>query len=56
MNEYFNVIKYLLFLMITISVLSIPQFFIYSSYNFYKASPMNMFSLGNMGGAETICS
>ncbi len=55
MNEYLNVIKYLLFLMLVLVVLSIPQFWVYSRYDIYSKSPMNLLSLGNMGGAESIC-
>lgn len=55
MNEYLNVIKYLLFLMLTLTFLSIPQFWIFTRYNIYSSSPINMLSLGNMGGAESIC-
>ena len=55
MNEYLNVIKYLLFLMLVLVVLSIPQFWVYSRYDIYSKSPMNLLSLGNMGGAEAIC-
>lgn len=55
MNEYLNVIKYLLFLMLALVVLSIPQFWVYSRYNIYNKTPINLLSLGNMGGAEAIC-
>ncbi len=55
MNEYLNVIKYLLFLMLALVVLSIPQFWVYSRYDIYSKTPMNLLSLGNMGGAEAIC-
>ena len=55
MNEYLNVIKYLLFLMLVLVLLSIPQFWVYSRYNTYEKTPINLLSFGNMGGAEAIC-
>ena len=55
MIEYFKVIKYLFYLMIAMTVLSIPQLFIYSKYSVYNSNTISKYSLGNMGGAESIC-
>ena len=41
--------------MLVLVMLSIPQFWVYTRYEIYSKTPMNLFSLGNMGGAEAIC-
>lgn len=56
--EYFKVIKYLIYLMSALAILSIPQLLIYSSYEGvyqHSDSILNKFTLGNLGGAESVC-
>lgn len=58
MNAYFDTIKYLLNLMWLMLCFSMPIQFMYSGYDALKGQPMYMitkYSLGNLGGAETLC-
>ena len=58
MNAYFDTLFYLMIMMVFISVFSLPSMYIYSSYSGIRADAMGsitQFSLGNMGGASTLC-
>jgi len=60
MHSYFNVLLQLMCMMMIIMILSIPLMMTYSSFdalNKYDAgvTNMNIYSLGNLGGAESIC-
>lgn len=59
MNAYFDTLKYMMILMFVLLVISLPAMSLYSSYNALQNENMYMFtkfSLGNMGGASSICS
>lgn len=56
MNAYFDVIKQLFWMMVFLTVVTIPACYIYGSYS--TLSPYVMFdnySLGNMGGSSIAC-
>jgi hypothetical protein len=54
MNAYFNIIKAMLYMMIVICISNLPLFYLYSSSN-SKITSIASLSLGNMGGAFSIC-
>jgi hypothetical protein len=56
MNAYFEIIEQLIYMMVFISIVTIPAMYIYSSYN--ALEPYTMFdnlTLGNMGGSSISC-
>ena len=58
MNAYFDTLLYLMIMMVFICVFSLPSMYIYSSYSAIRGEAMGtitQFSLGNMGGAGTLC-
>lgn len=58
MNAYFDIILQLTYMMIFISIVTLPVLFIFSSYSNLSASATYMFdkfSLGNMGGSSIAC-
>jgi hypothetical protein len=58
MNAYFMIIKQLIFMFMWISLFTAPLMYIYSSYNNFAGTlyyPLDMWSLGNMGGSSTQC-
>jgi hypothetical protein len=58
MNAYFDTIKYLLNLMWLMLIFTMPVQFLYSGYDGLKGQPgyaINKYSLGNLGGAESLC-
>lgn len=58
MNAYFDIMKQLIFMFFWISVFFVPVFYIYSSYDGLKNAPyypLDMWSLGNMGGSSVQC-
>ena len=59
MNAYFDTLKFMMILMFILFLFSYPAMYIYSSYDALKHENMYLFtrfSLGNLGGAQTICS
>ena len=60
MHSYFQVLLQLMCLMLMIMVLSVPLMITYSTFDAFKnhdtgATNMNQYSLGNLGGAKSIC-
>lgn len=58
MNAYFDIIKQLICMMMFITLVIFPVFWTYMSYHGLQNQPgfvINQFSLGNLGGAQTIC-
>lgn len=58
MNAYFDTLRYLMILMLLIFVFSVPTMYIYSSWGAIEKDAMGAitkFSLGNMGGAKSLC-
>lgn len=58
MNAYFDTLKSLMFAFIFLFLCSIPTLSIYASYGGIKGDAngsVTQFSLGNMGGASTVC-
>ena len=55
MNAYFQIIKAMFNLMFWVCLANAPLLFIYSSYNTFPTMPLASLSLGNMGGAVTLC-
>lgn len=59
MNAYFDTLKFMMILMLVLFLFSYPAMHIYSKYNALQHENMYLFtrfSLGNLGGAQTICS
>lgn len=54
-NAYFKIVKYMLYMMFWILLANLPLFWIYSSYDTFDGLPLASISLGNMGGAMSIC-
>ena len=58
MNAYYDTLRYLMIMMFLIFLFCIPTMVIYSSYDGIvkdPKGPITQFSLGNMGGASTMC-
>jgi hypothetical protein len=58
MNAYFDIILQLTWMMIFISIVTLPAMYIFSSYSALSTSATYMFdqfSLGNMGGSSITC-
>jgi len=55
MNAYFKMIKYMLILMFWVCLANLPLFWIFSQYDTYETMPLASLSMGNMGGAMSIC-
>lgn len=55
-NAYFNIIKQMLYLMIGVLIINLPLFYIYGSYGAIQNDAIASVSMGNMGGAVSICS
>jgi hypothetical protein len=54
-NAYFKIIKAMLYMMFWVCIANIPLFYIFSQYDTHKGFPLASLSLGNMGGADSIC-
>lgn len=58
MNAYFDTLRYLVILMSLCFLFSLPMMYIFSSYGAIRGAPrgvISQYSLGNMGGASTLC-
>jgi hypothetical protein len=55
MNAYFKIIKAMLYMMFWVCVANLPLFWIFSQYDTFSTMPLASLSLGNMGGAVSIC-
>ena len=58
MNAYFDIILQLTWMMLFISIVTLPAMYIFSSYSALSTSPtyaFDQYSLGNMGGSSITC-
>lgn len=55
MNAYFKIIKAMLYMMFWVCIANLPLFWIYTQYDTFETMPLASVSLGNMGGAQSIC-
>jgi hypothetical protein len=55
MNAYFKVIKSMLQMMFWVCIANLPLLYIFASYETFPNMPLASLSLGNMGGANTLC-
>ena len=55
MVSYYKFIEAIWFLCFILLVLNLPLFYMFSDYNIYTDKPIAAMSLGNFGGASTIC-
>jgi len=59
MNAYFDLMIDLLYMMLFLSLLAVPLMFKFASFSGLQGSAtysMSQYSLGNLGGANTLCS
>ena len=54
-NAYFKIIKAMLQMMFWVCIANIPLFYIFAQYDTHKGFPLASLSLGNRGGADSIC-